>query len=253
MAPTMNLRSSKENSPVRVLLLDVEGTTTPIDFVYKILFPFASRRVQEFLRERFGEPEVRALIADLRKEHGEENWNRRTSEEEIISASNYVGQLIEQDKKVTPLKTLQGKIWEEGFRSGELRGEVYEDVPRAFAQWKKEGKRIAIFSSGSVLAQRLLFAHSTSGDLTKFIEAYFDTMTGAKRERASYTAIADALGAEAGKICFVSDVAAELDAALSAGMQTALMVRPGATRPADAKHAWIESFDQLLVDENKKE
>src|SRR5258708_37443109 len=138
--------------------------------------------------------------------------------------------LIALDRKATPLKTLQGKIWEEGFRSGELHGDVYEDVPRAFERWSAEGRRIAIFSSGSVQAQRLLFGHSKTGDLTKYIDAYFDTATGPKRERTSYTAIATGLGIDAARILFVSDVEAELGAAREAGMQTAWMLRAGAPR-----------------------
>ena len=237
---------SEENSSIRVLLLDIEGTTTPIAFVYKTLFPFASRRVEGFLRAHFADTEVQALIADLRREHGPEGWNVRTPEEEIASASNYVRRLMEQDKKLTLLKTLQGEIWEEGFRSCELRGEVYEDVPRAFVRWNKEGKRIAIFSSGSVLAQRLLFAHSTGGDLTKFIEAYFDTTTGPKRETASYLRIAKELKISTADMLFVSDVSAELDAAREAGMKTALSLRPGVPRPERTEHPSITSFDELF-------
>src|SRR5262249_26081798 len=161
---------------------DIEGTTTPVDFVYKTLFPFASARVETFLRSHSAEAKIRDVIVELRQEHGLENWNRETREAEIASAASYVRQLVAEDRKVTQLKTLQGKIWEEGYRSGELRGEVYEDVPRAFERWKKERKRIAIFSSGSVLAQKLLFGHSNAGDLTKYIENYFDTTTGPKRE-----------------------------------------------------------------------
>lgn len=249
----LNLPSLAKNPSTPFLLLDIEGTTTPVEFVYKTLFPFASARAESFLRAHFGETEIQAMIASLRSAHGPANWNGQTPEEEIASAARFVRQLIEEDRKVTPLKALQGLIWEEGYRTGELHGEVYEDVPRAFAQWRNEGKRIAIFSSGSVLAQRLLFAHSSEGDLTKFVEAYFDTTTGPKREAASYAAIANALGAETSRIYFVSDVTAELDAASDAGMQTALMVRPGAMHPANAKHTWFENFDQILFEENRKE
>jgi enolase-phosphatase E1 len=213
-----------------------------VDFVYKTLFPFASARAQAYLREHFAEPEVRTIVAELRAEHGTERWNNRTAEEEIASASAYVHHLIEQDRKVTPLKTLQGKIWEEGFKSGELKGHVYEDVPRAFERWKSEGKRIAIFSSGSVLAQKLLFGHSSGGDLTRYIDAYFDTTTGPKRKTTSYAAIANALGIAPESVLFVSDVTAELDAARGAGMETALMLRPGVEKPNETTHACIEDF-----------
>lgn len=245
--PELNLALLPNNTSILFLLLDIEGTTTPVDFVYKTLFPFASVRVESFLRAHSEESKIGDLISELRKEHGLENWDRETREAEIASAASYARQLIAQDKKVTPLKTLQGEIWEEGYRSGELRGEVYEDVPRAFERWKKEGKRIAIFSSGSVLAQKLLFGHSNAGDLTRYIEAYFDTTTGPKREAASYKAIGNALGATTGSMLFVSDVTQELDAARDAGMCTALMVRPGSS-PADSSHACIESFDELIVE-----
>lgn len=234
-------------------LLDIEGTTTPVDFVYKTLFPFAAERVEGYLQKHFAEPETTSLLEGLRRAHAEEwtdhpaigSWLRRTQAEEIASAAKYVRHLIAQDRKVTPLKTLQGKIWEDGYRSGDLLGEVYEDVPKAFDRWNKEGKRIAIFSSGSVLAQRLLFGHSTAGDLTKFIDAYFDTTTGPKRGAASYSAIAGAIGMESGRVLFVSDVEAELDAAKEAGMQTALMVRPGVAEATNAHHATIKSFEGL--------
>src|SRR5215475_13500191 len=249
-------RESKLNRPAVpknpsnfCFLLDIEGTTTAVDFVYKTLFPFAAERVDAYLRQHFAEAETVSLVEDLRREHAAEwtdhpaigPWLRRTPEDEIVSAAKYVRHLIAQDRKVTSLKTLQGKIWEEGFRSGELKGHVYDDVPAAFESWKKSGARIAIFSSGSVLAQKLLFGHSTAGDLTKYIEAYFDTTTGPKRKAKSYSAIASALGEKSIRVIFVSDVEAELDAAKEAGMQTALMVRPGATETKSERHTTIKS------------
>jgi len=234
-----------KNSSIHCILLDIEGTTSSVDFVYKTLFPFASENVEKFLRRHFSEAEVQSIVADLRAEHGAENWKNRTPEEAISSASAYVKELIAQDRKLTALKTLQGKIWEEGFRSGNLKGHVYEDVPKAFERWRVEGKRIAIFSSGSVLAQKLLFEHSIAGDLTKYIEAYFDTTTGPKRQPASYAAIAKELGVASSSVLFVSDVTAELDAAAEAGMRTALMLRSGTFRPNPGVHVSIETFDEL--------
>ena len=241
------------NSSILWLLLDIEGTTSSADFVYKTLFPFASARAESYLRKHFAEDEIGATVESLRAEHQVEaaqnpqlsKWMNATADEEIASATGYVRHLIALDRKVTPLKTLQGKIWEEGFFNGELKGHVYEDVPRALVRWREERKKIAIFSSGSVLAQRLLFGHSTSGDLTKYIEAYFDTTTGLKREAASYRAIGKALGAETKTVLFVSDVTAELDAAREAGMQTALMVRPEAERPKNPQHGCIANFEEL--------
>ncbi len=234
-----------KNSSIHCILLDIEGTTSSVDFVYKTLFPFASENVEKFLRQHFSEAEVQSIVADLRAEHGAKNWKSRTPEEAISSASAYVKELIAQDRKLTALKTLQGKIWEEGFRSGNLKGHVYEEVPKAFERWRVEGKRIAIFSSGSVLAQKLLFEHSIAGDLTKYIEAYFDTTTGPKRQPASYAAIAKELGVASSSVLFVSDVTAELDAAAEAGMRTALMLRSGTFRPNPGVHVSIETFDEL--------
>jgi enolase-phosphatase E1 len=245
-----------EFAEIRAILLDIEGTITPIDFVFKTLFPFAATYVEDFLRQNASDPEVRTLITELRStwsgaaSSGAPVWIESTSEERLASAAAYVRWLISRDSKITSLKTLQGKIWEQGFRSGALKGEVYPDVAPAFADWNQQRRRIAIFSSGSVLAQKLLFAHSTAGDLTLFIEAYFDTTTGPKREPASYRKIAAALQVPPDQILFVSDVPAELDAALAAGMFTALSLRPGVPTPVPAPpapaHRSILTFDELF-------
>jgi enolase-phosphatase E1 len=253
----LNLPLLPKKSSMVYLLLDIEGTTTSVDFVYKTLFPFASAHVESFLHRHSADSGVRRLMGEFRAEQAADAakdpqigvWMRGTADEEIATAAIYVRHLIALDRKTTPLKTLQGKIWEEGFRTGELLGDVYEDVPGAFAKWKAEGKRIAIFSSGSVQAQRLLFGHSKAGDLTKYIDAYFDTTTGPKNEATSYAAIAKVLGVAAPQMLFVSDVGAELDAARGAGMQTAWMFRPGTPRPNETTHATIESFDEVFEEE----
>jgi enolase-phosphatase E1 len=242
-----------KNSSIQWLLLDIEGTTTSVDFVGRTLFPFASAHVESYLSRHAAEPEIKRLMSELRAEQAADAasdpqlgiWMRGTAEEEIVTAAVYVRHLIAVDRKTTPLKTLQGRIWEEGFKSGELHGHVYEDVPRAFVRWREAGKRIAIFSSGSVQAQKLLFGNSVAGDLTNYIDGYFDTTTGPKRETASYATIGKALGVAAEGVLFVSDVTAELDAAREAGMQTALMVRPGGARLDGAEHAIIEGFGGL--------
>jgi enolase-phosphatase E1 len=150
---------------------------------------------------------------------------------------------MDRDRKSTGLKSLQGKLWAEGYRTGDLQGVVFPDVPPALSRWREQGKEIAIFSSGSVQAQRDLFAHSTAGDLTGFIQAYFDTTTGPKTVAESYARIAAALGRSPSDILFLSDVAAELDAAQAAGLQTALCVRtPGSATPTGG-HAVIQAFD----------
>lgn len=240
-----------ELSSVRAILLDIEGATTPIDFVFKTLFPFAAEHVEEFLRERSCDAEVKQLITELRStwsgaaSSGAPVWIESTPEEKLASAAAYIRWLIARDSKITPLKTLQGKIWEQGFRSGSLKGEVYPDVAPAFTRWRERGRRIAIFSSGSTLAQKLLFAHSTAGDLSSYLEAYFDTTTGPKREANSYRKIAGALGVSTPDVLFVSDAEAELDAAKEAGMKTAQSARPGIPPSPKVAHSAIRSFDEL--------
>lgn len=229
------------------VLLDVEGTTTPVDFVLRVLFPDARAHVFGFLEAHASDPDVALDVAGLRDEHARDAASGRKPpawDDSTAGAAEYARWLMDQDRKLTALKSLQGKIWAEGYASGRLRGQVYDDVPEALARWTRSGRRVAIFSSGSVLAQRLIFAHSDHGDLTPFLSAYFDTTTGPKREAESYARIASALGAPAGVVLFVSDVVAELDAARAAGMTTALAVRtpPG---PAGHSHPQLASFDEL--------
>jgi enolase-phosphatase E1 len=239
-----------EASQTRAILLDIEGTTTPVEFVYQTLFPFARRHLSAFLTAHLEDEDVRADIARLREEHQADvskdqhppEWR---AEAELESALAYLYWLMERDRKSTGLKALQGKIWEAGYRSGELRSEVYADVPRAFERWHKQGKTLAIFSSGSVLAQRLLFSHTTAGDLTGYLSAYFDTTTGAKTEAESYRKIAQAIAMTPPEILFLSDVVAELDAARQAGMQTTLCVR-SESAPNPNGHRLIRTFNQVF-------
>lgn len=233
---------------MKAILLDIEGTTTPIDFVHKTLFPFARERMLEFVRDNFGR--IQDEIASLHAEHARDRTNGETpppyDETSAESVTEYLHYLIDQDRKSTALKVLQGQIWQAGYESGELLGEVFEDVPQAFESWAEQGKTIAIFSSGSILAQKLIFGCSNAGDLTRYISAYFDTTTGAKREAESYTKIADALEFKPQEILFVSDVSAELDAAQKAGMQTRLAMRPN-NPPLEqpTAHLILQSFDEL--------
>lgn len=235
-------------SAPQAYLLDIEGTTTPVAFVAEVLFPFARKRLREFLEAHAGEPQVLAQLQALEREHTHETaekppaWNKSDL---IGSACAYLEWLMDRDRKTTPLKALQGMIWENGYRSGALRAPVYEDVPPAFERWRAANREIAIFSSGSVLAQKLLFAHTSAGDLTSFISAYFDTATGPKKEPESYRRIATTLVREPQQMQFVSDVAAELDAARAAEMQTALCVRPEAAAFLVGRHSVIRSFAEL--------
>jgi len=216
------------------IVLDIEGTTTPISFVYDVLFPYARARVTPFLRDRAASPQVRQLLEALYREYQDDVARRLDPPcwqmiERLNDAVAYVHWLMDRDRKSTPLKTLQGEIWQDGYRAGELKGAVFDDVPKALERWSQRGRRIAIFSSGSVLAQKLLFANSTAGDLTGFISAYFDTTLGSKTESESYRRIAAAIGSPAPSMAFVSDITKELAAARAAGMHALLSVRPGNT------------------------
>ena len=219
-----------------------------------MLFPYARARAHDFLLAHAADAGVRADIVLLESEHTAEpsgqpdlpSW--RTSDD-LASAEAFVYWLMDRDRKSTGLKSLQGKIWEEGYRAGELRGQgaVYPDVAPALRRWRNAGKDIAIFSSGSVQAQRNLFANTTAGDLSSFLSGYFDTTTGPKREAQSYSKIARALKRSPAEMLFVSDVTAELDAARQSGMRTALCVRGGVSK-ADAgtsDHPRVRSFVEL--------
>jgi enolase-phosphatase E1 len=228
----------------RVVLLDIEGTTTPVRFVYDVLFPYARTGTAALLASDASHD----LIAALRREHGADpdrsapSWDSR---HQHASALRYVEWLMDRDRKSTALKELQGRVWERGFRDGTLRAEVYPDVPPALHRWRAAGRRIAIFSSGSVHAQKLLFAHTAAGDLTPLLDGYFDTTTGPKREAASYTRIAAQLAAAPADVLFVSDVAEELEAAAAAGMQVALCVREGDAEAAAHGFPVIQTFDAI--------
>jgi len=244
----MTISLSAQN--IRGLLLDIEGTTTPIAFVYDVLFPFARAHVREFL-ERHLDFEVRLDLARLRKEHAKDAADQLSpppfvESAELESIVGYVHWLMDRDRKSTALKSLQGKIWEEGYRAGALKSEVFPDVPVAFQRGHHAGLRVAIFSSGSVLAQKLLFAHTGVGDLTQFIEAYFDTTTGPKSDPESYRRISSELQLSPEQILFISDVTAELEAATGAGMKSALCIRPGnPPQPNVNEQPLIRTFDEI--------
>jgi enolase-phosphatase E1 len=228
---------------VAAVLLDIEGTTTPIAFVYQTLFPYVRAHLARYLDEHAATPPMASIIDRLERE--------RAADPDAPPAgpiAGYLEWLMDRDRKSTPLKDLQGRMWEAGYRRGELIGDIFGDVPRALTRWHDEGIGVGIFSSGSVLAQRLLFAYSTSGDLTSLIRWYFDTTVGPKREAASYRRIADEMTIAPGSILFVSDVVPELDAAHDAGMQTRLSIRPGnAAQPEGHAHQIIRDFDELQL------
>ena len=224
---------------IRGILLDIEGTTTRIAFVYDVLFPYARRHLDTYVRD--------ADLADLRREYEEDVRAGNTppgSSEELVP---YIHWLMDMDRKSTALKRIQGEIWHEGFQKGELQGEVFEDVSSALERWHSSGIDIRIFSSGSVLAQRLLFSTTTAGDLTKYLNGYFDTTTGAKNDPASYQRIGQAFAIATNEILFISDVTRELDAARTAGMQTLLCVRPGNPLQPTNTHLRISNFTDIKL------
>jgi len=231
-------------SELRAILLDIEGTTTPISFVHEVLFSYARLHARDFLKNNLESPEVRADVALLRAEHALEDENPPALIDDVDSIATYIDWLIARDRKSTGLKSLQGKIWREGYLNGTLKSQVFPDVAPAFERWKAAGLSISIFSSGSVLAQQLLFAHTDAGDLTKFIDSYFDTNVGKKGEPESYRKIAAALKLQPGEILFISDVVAELEGAREAGLKTLLSIRPG-NSPQEWSNT-IHSFDEVI-------
>ena len=229
----------------KAILLDIEGTTTPIDFVYNTLFPFAKSRVAGYVQQNLSD--LKFEIGQLAEEReADTDYKPELRIESANSVSDYLNFLIDTDRKSTPLKSIQGMIWQTGYESGDLVSVVYPDVAAAMVRWKEAGKIVAIYSSGSVLAQQMIFKYSDQGDLTRYIDRYFDTTTGHKREPDSYIRIAKELELDAGEIIFVSDIPEELDAAAKGGYRTALSVRDG-NAPIDTNHSHssISALDSL--------
>ncbi|OOG22838.1 acireductone synthase [Thioalkalivibrio denitrificans] len=203
----------------RIIITDIEGTTSSLSFVKDVLFPYARAHLPQFVRTHGGDTEVKRLLADARTYAGAD-LNDEALIERMLA-------WIDHDQKITPLKALQGLIWDEGYRRGDFQGHVYDDAVIQLRKWHDQGIRLAVYSSGSVHAQQLLFGHTTHGDLNPLFDAYFDTRIGGKRDTASYKAIAAELGAEPGDVLFLSDLRAELDAAAEAGMKTTALDRAG--------------------------
>jgi enolase-phosphatase E1 len=215
--------------PVAAVLMDIEGTTSPIAFVHEVLFPYARVRMREWCAGHADEP-VLAEVA--RVAPGRE------------PAETLLG-WMDRDEKVTALKAVQGMIWAEGFHSGEIVGRVYPDVAPALRRWAQAGVRLFIYSSGSVEAQKLLFGFSEAGNLTPLFQGFFDTRVGAKREAASYQRICRGVNVAAGEMLFLSDVEAELDAAAEAGLRTCQLVRAEDGTVASARHDAAADFAEV--------
>jgi 2,3-diketo-5-methylthio-1-phosphopentane phosphatase len=238
---------------VQAIVLDIEGTTTPIAFVFDVLFPFARAHLREHLRNPLNAGQLREPIRRLREDwsddvaRGEQPPGQPDlgSQTGPIAVSAYVEWLMDRDRKSPGLKMLQGHIWEQGYRAGVLKGEVFSDVPPALLRWREVPLDVAIYSSGSELAQRLIFGNTVYGDLTPFVSRFFDTAVGPKIATESYGRIATDLARTPGRILFVSDITAELDAARSAGYQVLLCVRPGNRTQPDHPYEEISTFEEI--------
>jgi len=234
--------------PPRLFLLDIEGTIAPISLVYDQLFPYARAHFQQFLQLHGGEPSVASDLTMLAEENAsetDETVPRFTVPEYWDDAIPYLNWLMDRDRKSTALKSLQGRIWQRGFETDELQGILFADVPKALENWSSVAQ-VAIYSSGSVAAQLLMFRHSNYGDLSQLISGYFDTRTGPKTSKTSYESIASTMGCEPREILFFSDVVRELDPAREAGCQTRLVMREGNAPVEDAHgHRRIKSFAVL--------
>lgn len=219
--------------PLAAMLIDIEGTTTPVAFVKNVLFPYARDRLAAFLAAHAQDPAVAAELAEVRR--------LAPGKPELDTLRHW----IDIDAKITPLKTLQGLIWRQGYADGSLRGDLYPDVGPCLRLWSSAGIRLAVFSSGSAAAQKQIFGHSVAGDLTGLFTGFFDTHVGGKRDPDSYGRLAIALGLPTAEVVFLSDVEAELDAAATAGMRTCQLVRAeDGTEPTD-RHAVAADFREV--------
>lgn len=228
------------------ILLDVEGTTSSISFVYDVLFAFARTHIADFLTTHSGDEVVRSAAAQIAAEAGLQDLSIDDPGSRLLVVQAAID-LMNCDKKTKPLKDLQGMIWRQGFASGELVAHVFVDVPPALECWANSGLDVRVYSSGSIEAQKLFFAHTCFGDLGGYFRGHYDTSSGPKREVASYRTIATAMQMEPRQILFVSDVGEELDAARQSGMATALARRPGnPDTTACLQHEQIESFSEII-------
>jgi enolase-phosphatase E1 len=225
---------------IKAIVTDIEGTTSSLSFVKEVLFPYARERMKDFVRDHGHEHNVAMLLDDVRHIAGRDlNLDDEQVAEVLV-------QWIDEDRKVTPLKALQGLIWEAGYRGDDFKGHVYEDAVLNMRRWKEQGVKLYVFSSGSVYAQKLLFAHTAFGDLRPLFSDYFDTTVGSKQDPTAYTSIATSIKVPPSEILFLSDIKGELDAAREVGMQTTWLVR-GATPDPHAEHRQVSSFDEITV------
>ena len=224
---------------IKAIVTDIEGTTSSLAFVKEVLFPYARANLAAYVRLHASEPQVKIALEESCKEAGAE-----LDTEQLITQ---LIQWIDEDKKVTPLKSLQGLLWEAGYQEGAFKGHIYKDAAAHLKAWKAKGLDLYIYSSGSVHAQKLLFTHTEYGDLTPLFSGYFDTHIGGKKDQESYHKIAQQIGIPANQLLFLSDIKEELDAAKAAGFKTVWLTRDSTPDP-QAEHTQISSFDCVVLD-----
>lgn len=223
---------------IKAIVTDIEGTTSSISFVHEVLFPYAKQHLRAFLHAHATDAEVTRQLEEVARVEG-----KLLSLDE---SADVLERWIAEDRKITPLKALQGLIWQVGYKAGELQGHVYADTPEFLRRWHTQGLQLYVYSSGSVEAQKLIFGHTAYGDLTPLFSGYFDTRIGGKRDSASYAAILQQIGQRGEDVLFLSDIGEELDAARSAGLRTCQLLRDASARPAPA-HASARSFADVVL------
>lgn len=221
--------------PIKAILTDIEGTTSAVSFVFDVLFPYAARHLPDFVRQHATRADVAEQLDAVRRDSDEPGAEVERVIEILLG-------WIAEDRKATPLKALQGMVWEQGYQTGQLKGHVYPDAVEALQRWHRQGFQLFVYSSGSIQAQKLIFGCSEAGDLSPLFKGYFDTTSGPKREAQSYRRITHAIGLEASQILFLSDIVEELDAAREAGMATCGLARQGG---ALAGHVTLDSFARI--------
>ncbi|MDH4263677.1 MAG: acireductone synthase [Spirochaetia bacterium] len=202
---------------IKIILTDIEGTISSISFVKDVLFPYARKNIADYLKTHANDLEVKQIVTDVVKICG-----RKMVEQEIIDT---LIQWIDEDKKITPLKVLQGLIWEDGFKKNVFKAHIYPDALEKLQYWKSKGLPIYVYSSGSIFAQKLFFTYNSAGDILPVFSGHYDTVIGGKKDSASYTKIAEDIQVQPSEILFLSDIVEELDAASDAGMKTKLILR----------------------------
>lgn len=224
---------------IRAIVTDIEGTTSSISFVHDVLFPYARQHIRQFVCRSVQDGRATPHINDVRMQTGRMDMSLNEVADQLI-------QWIDEDKKITPLKALQGMIWEEGYKNGDFKGHVYADAVECLRTWQQQGLKLYVYSSGSIYAQKLLFVFSDFGDMTPLFSGYFDTTTGGKSEAESYRKITAALALPADEVLFLSDIEKELDAARAAGMKTIWLVRKDALN-AQVAHCQVSNFRDINI------